>query len=44
MSWRSCANRSRIVSQEYNFAGVLNFHAFADLAIRLLTVTGSGEA
>ena len=22
MSWRSCANRSRMVSQEYNFAGV----------------------
>jgi hypothetical protein len=28
----------------YNFAGVINFHAFADLAIRVLTATGSGEA
>jgi hypothetical protein len=32
MSWRSCANRSRRVSQEYNFAGVINFAALATLA------------
>jgi hypothetical protein len=44
MSWRSCANRSRRVSYVYNFAGVINFHAFADIAIRLLTATGAGEA
>jgi hypothetical protein len=44
VSSRSCANRWRRVSYTYNFAGVIHFHAFADLAIRLLTATGSGEA
>jgi hypothetical protein len=43
MSWRSCANRSRRVSQEYNFAGVLNLHAFVGLAARLMTSVGPGR-
>jgi magnesium chelatase family protein len=40
----ACPDRSRRVSYTYNFAGVINFHAFADIAIRLLTATGAGEA
>jgi hypothetical protein len=44
MSWKCYGNRWRMGSQEYNFADVINFHDFADLAIRLLTATGSGEA
>jgi hypothetical protein len=34
----------RMVSLEYNFADVINFYDFGDLAIRLLTATGPGEA
>jgi magnesium chelatase family protein len=40
----ACPDRSRRVSYTYNFAGVINFHALADIAIRLPTATGSGEA
>jgi hypothetical protein len=43
MSWRSYANRLRMVSQEYNFAGVLNLHAFVALAARLVTSVGLGR-
>jgi hypothetical protein len=32
------------VSYTYNLAGVINFRAFAGLAIRLLTQTESSEA
>jgi hypothetical protein len=36
-SWRSCGNRSRMVSYSYNLAGVLHINTFAILAARLLT-------
>ena len=42
MSWRSCANRSRRVSYTYNFAGVLNLNLLGTLAVRLMSVRGSG--
>jgi hypothetical protein len=37
MSLRSCGNRWRSVSQEYNLAGVLNPYMLATFAARLLT-------
>jgi Magnesium chelatase, subunit ChlI len=43
-SWKSCANRSRRVSQEYNFAGVLDLNSFAELALRMMAVKDSGSA
>jgi hypothetical protein len=43
MSWRSCANRSRRVSQAYNLKSVLNLRDIVDFAIRLMTTRGSGR-
>jgi hypothetical protein len=43
MSWKSYASRSRRVSQEYNFAGVLNLNILATLTERLLTLRDSGR-
>jgi hypothetical protein len=37
------ANYSRRVSYEYNLTGVLNLHAFVELATRLMTSVGSGR-
>jgi hypothetical protein len=44
MSSRCCANRSRMVLYEYNLAGVLNLHTFAELALRVMTVRDAGNA
>jgi hypothetical protein len=41
MSWRSCGNRSRRVSYEYNLAGVLNLNAIADLALQVMVARDS---
>jgi hypothetical protein len=35
MSWRSCANRSKRASQEYNLPCVADLAALAGLAARL---------
>jgi hypothetical protein len=43
MSSKSCVNRSRRVSQEYNFAGFLNLNILATLTARLLTLRDSGR-
>jgi hypothetical protein len=44
MSWRSCANRLRMVLQEDNFAGVMNLNAFTALAAWVVTLRDSGSA
>jgi hypothetical protein len=43
MSWGSCGNRSRRVSQEYNFAGVLDLNTLAVLAAQVMNARGSGR-
>jgi hypothetical protein len=43
MCWRSCGNRSKMVSYEYNFAGILNPNFLKALAVRLLSVRESGR-
>ena len=43
MSWRSCGNRSRRVSYEYNLAGVLDLNTFAALALGVMAVKDSGR-
>jgi hypothetical protein len=43
MSSQSCANRSRMVSQEYIFAGVLNLSTLATFTARPQTLRGSGR-
>jgi len=42
-SWRSCASRSRRVSQAYHHQSLFNLDDFAGLACRLLTASGSGR-
>jgi hypothetical protein len=42
-SWRSCTSPSRRVSQEYNFAGVLNLNLLKTSAVRLLSFRESGR-
>jgi hypothetical protein len=42
-SWRSCASRSRRVSYTYNLTGVLNLNLLETLAVRLLSLRGSGR-
>jgi hypothetical protein len=44
MSWRSCGNRLRMVSYEYNLAGVLDLNALAALAVRVMPARGSWGA
>ena len=43
ISWRFCDNRWKRVSYTYNFADVLNLHAFVALATRLMTSVGLGR-
>ena len=38
----SRGTRSRRVSQEYNFAGILNLNTFAELALRVVAMKDSG--
>src|SRR5262245_31403577 len=42
--WRSDANRSRRVSQEYNLPHVLHLKAVADFALRVMAVRDAGTA